>query len=86
MEEMMEVISLLLVVLVGCAVIVWLLIVVHKSVGWQKKAMDVQREAMDRHKVAMAHVEEGLAISKQQTENQKRIISLLEEINSKMRS
>jgi type II secretory pathway pseudopilin PulG len=73
----------ILCLLVG--IMAWSLVMQRKSVARQKQAMDTQREAVERQKQAMAQVEESLRLTRQQVQNQDRIIALLEEIRDQLK-
>jgi hypothetical protein len=64
------------------AIMVWSLVMQRKAMAQQKKAMDTQREAVDRQKKALIDVEESLALTRKQVENQERIIAILEQIRN----
>lgn len=52
----------------------------HKVVDRAKQSMKVTRDALEKQKKAMALAEERLALIRKQTENQDKMISLLEQI------
>ncbi len=62
------------------AIVVWSVLMQRKAVLRQKQSIDTQKEAVERQKAAMNQVEESLALSRKNLENQEKIIAILEQI------
>jgi hypothetical protein len=64
--------------------IVWATLMQRKGIKGQKIALDGQAIAIERQKKAMKQIEESMAVSREQLECQKQIISLLHEIRDEI--
>ncbi len=82
---MEELIVLSVIIVFVSAFLIWTTLMQRKGIKGQKIAIDAQAEAIERQKKAIEQVEESIAISREQVEGQKQIISLLQEIKEELK-